>query len=147
MNMRYYSRVCQIWNPFIFNEKKNLEWVSLQNIVIWKQWVERRGWRAQKNWNDWKYSSFFLQEWPLLPLQHQNVLLNKKLGIFCWDMFNLKLIPNSNYQVSGELEPEDEEQSNSNQIQYITILTEDHNFQINCPFMRLLYQSGSNLNC
>ena len=34
MNMRYYNRtVCQIWNPFIPDEKKNLECSSLQNTV------------------------------------------------------------------------------------------------------------------
>ena len=47
---------------------------------------------------------------------------------------------NSQFQLSSqwrELKLEDDEQSNSNQIQYITILTEHHNFEINCLFMRL----------
>ena len=47
---------------------------------------------------------------------------------------------NSQFQLSSqwrELKLEDDEQSNSNQIQYITILTEHHNFEINCLFMGL----------
>ena len=48
MNMRYYNRtVCQIWNPFIPDEKKNLECASLQNTVthhvLEKEWGDMSG--------------------------------------------------------------------------------------------------------